>query len=54
MDVDQKTREVRLLVYGFAVIALSFGLLYRMFEIGVVQHSHYLALAQSQQRFGRN
>lgn len=51
MDSFQKTISNRLMVYGFVVIALSFGLLYRMFEIGVVQHSHYLALAKSQQRF---
>lgn len=36
---------------GFMMIALSFILIYRMAEIGVIQHSHYLALAQNQQRF---
>ncbi len=51
MDSYQKTTGNRLLGYGFIVIALSFLLLYRMFEIGVVQHGHYLALAKSQQRF---
>jgi len=36
---------------GFMMIALSFILIYRMAGIGVIQHGHYLALAQNQQRF---
>lgn len=51
MDVFQKTTGTRLSTYGFIVLVLSFILIYRMFEIGVVQHGHYLALAESQQRF---
>jgi len=36
---------------GFFIIALAFILMYRMAEIGVLRHGHYLALAQNQQRF---
>ena len=51
MDTYQKTIGSRLMAFSFIVIVLFFILLYRMVEIGVLQHGHYLALAESQQRF---
>lgn len=51
MDAYQKTIQSRLMAFSFAVIILFFVLSYRMVEIGVFQHGHYLALAESQQRF---
>ncbi|MDO8444128.1 MAG: penicillin-binding protein 2 [bacterium] len=51
MDAYQKTIQSRLMAFSFAVIVLFFVLSYRMVEIGVFQHGHYLALAESQQRF---
>ncbi len=41
----------RLKFMGVIVIVASFVLLWRMFDIQIVKHEHYVALAQGQQRF---
>lgn len=51
MDLYEKTIYARLKSLGFGVVALTILLLYKLVIIGFVNHDHYLALAQSQQRY---
>jgi len=45
------TIEQRLKIMGVIVLLTSFVLVFRMFDIQILKHEHYLALAQGQQRF---
>ena len=45
------TIEQRLKIMGVIVLLSSFVLVFRMFDIQVLKHDHYIALAQGQQRF---
>ena len=45
------TIEQRLKIMGVIVLLASFVLIFRMFDIQVLKHDHYTALAQGQQRF---
>ncbi len=51
MSEYQKTIERRLRVMGVIVVLIAVVLAFRLFDIQVTKHSHYLALAQGQQRF---
>lgn len=46
-----KTIERRLKNMGVIVILISLVLIWRLFDIQIVKHEHYVALAQGQQRF---
>lgn len=45
--------ESRLRFLGFFVVAVSLIIVWRMFDIQVINYNHYLALAQAQQRFDK-
>jgi cell division protein FtsI/penicillin-binding protein 2 len=51
MGEYQRTIEIRLKYLGVVIILCSILLVLRMAEIQIVEHGHYLALAQGQQRF---
>lgn len=51
MNNYTKTIEGRLKSLGFCVLALALIFLWRMFNLQIIDHSHYLALAEGQQRF---
>jgi cell division protein FtsI/penicillin-binding protein 2 len=51
MNQYSKTIDARLKAFSFVFIVMIFILLWRLLNIGVLQHDHYLALAQGQQRF---
>lgn len=51
MSDYSKTIGLRLRFLGVIVVITMFVLLWRMFDIQVVKHDHYVALAQGQQRF---
>jgi len=51
MSEYQRTIEKRLKVMGVIVVLITLVLCLRMFDIQIIKHSHYLALAQGQQRF---
>lgn len=51
MSEYQKTIERRLRVMGVIVVLIAVVLAFRLFDIQITKHSHYLALAQGQQRF---
>lgn len=53
MKFKKQVVDNRLRLLGFAVITLSGVLLWRMFDVMVVNHQKYLILAQGQQRFDR-
>jgi len=46
-----KVVDGRLKAFSFLFIFLVVILIWRMFDIGAIKHSHYLSLAQGQQRF---
>ena len=45
------TIEQRLKIMGVIVLLACFILIFRMFDIQILKHEHYIALAQGQQRF---
>lgn len=51
MQEYQRTIEKRLRVMGVIVVLITLVLCWRMFDIQIIGHSRYLALAQGQQRF---
>lgn len=51
MQEYTKTIDSRLRSLGVVVIILMFVLLWRLFDIQVVKHNHYVSLAEGQQRF---
>ncbi|MFA4996133.1 MAG: penicillin-binding protein 2 [Patescibacteria group bacterium] len=51
MSEYTKTIERRLKAMGVIVVLITVILIFRMFDIQIIKHSHYLALAQGQQRF---
>lgn len=51
MNNYTKTIEGRLRSLGFCVLAISLVLLWKMFDLEVINHDHYAALAEEQQRF---
>jgi len=46
-----KTIEIRLKIMGGFVLIIGACLFFRMFDIQILQHVHYLTMAQDQQRF---
>ncbi len=46
-----KTVETRLKLMGLFVLAVGGLLFWRMFDLQIIKHDHYLAMAQDQQRF---
>lgn len=51
MSSYPKTIETRLRMMGVLVLLLNIVLLWRLFDIQVIKHDHYVAMAQGQQRF---
>lgn len=51
MQEYTKTIDSRLRSLGVVVIILMFVFLWRLFDIQVVKHNHYVSLAEGQQRF---
>lgn len=51
MSEYRSTIEKRLKAMGVIVVVITLILAFRMFDLQIIKHGHYLALAQGQQRF---
>jgi len=51
MSEYTKTIEKRLKTMGVIVVLITVILIFRMFDLQIIKHGHYIALAQGQQRF---